>query len=259
MTEKYSDEEVVQSILLNINPEIIGWFYDEVRLIVFSMAVSYGITSIEDMEDITQDVNLAFCESIYAKKFKGVSKARSYVYAIARNKCFDRFRRQQEKLYDPTTEEPNFAGVDHSTPEYLVLLTERANLLSAYFSLLSPQCREIFNLKNAPEKLSNKEIAEKMNLGSVHYVATLLYRCRKQLALKILADPILLGRLMDSLYDSSFEMREPLVKYASDFDMIISYCKNIELPSKDQDKIEEWLNTDEDFGKLVEFLQKHLR
>ncbi len=259
MINGYSDEEILQKIRLGIpsNSEVVGWLYDRIRPVIYTIALNYGIQNEEDIQDLTQDVIEAFYSQVMDGKFRGHSAVFSYIYAIAKNKCIDRLRKYSETLYDPLEWEAKTEEPDYESPEVLIILAEKTAIFKAFLSLLSDSCRAIIDLQIGPRALSNQAIAEELGLSSAKYVATAIYRCKKNLATKILNDPILLGRLMDS-FDDPFKVQKSLIKYVDDFDLLLAYCKGEALESEAMAKLQKDLAREEDLEKLITFLRNQL-
>ncbi len=259
MINGYSDVDILQKIRLGIpsNSEVVGWLYDSIRPMIYSIALSTGLSNEEDIQDLTQDVIEAFYRQVMEDKFRAESSIRSYIYSIAKNKCIDWLRKSRETLYDPIELPEHGEEIDEDSPEALVILTEKTALLQSYVELLPEKCQYLLQLHFSSQNLSQEEIAKELGFGSSQAVANAVYRCKKKLAHIIINDPILLGRLMDSFNDP-FGVVQALIKYADEFNLILAYCRGEALAGEDCQTMQRQLEEDQALRDLVDFLRSRL-
>jgi len=136
------------------------------------------VRSREDAEDVTQDAFIqAFNNLLH---LKDLGKFEQWLYRIARNEVYQRFRR---KKVQEVTLEPEFLPVEEaggrrptSNPEEEVLTVELEQVIQRTLTELPPKLREVFIL-SVLQELSYKDIADIVD-RSLLSVKTDIYRAR---------------------------------------------------------------------------------
>ena len=140
------------------------------------------VDSREDAEDLTQDVFLiAFHE---LRRLKDAGRFESWLYRIARNEVYQRFRKRQSSpsVFEPVSRErhgdqPRTDLPDrYLTPQQSVLNEELGATIMKVLRSLPPKLREVFVLSVIHEK-SYSEIAEIVG-RSLLSVKTDIFRAR---------------------------------------------------------------------------------
>jgi len=134
----------------------------------------------QDVADVVQETFIAFWES--RSKSGKVRSIKAYLFVIARNLAFQRFREQlkqtavEDKLVDyyGKSEDSTFAAI-HTK--------ELSDLIDAEVEKLPERMREVFTLSRK-EHLSYKEIAERLNISD-HTVKKQINKSLQYLRLKI--------------------------------------------------------------------------
>ena len=152
----------------------------------------FGILhNIDDAEDVAQEVFIEVFRSV--KKFRGDSKLTTWLYRIAVNRSLnfirDNKRYRRNRPVDDLAGEgkdisQRFISAETENPEYSLENRQRAVILHNAVDALPKNQRIVFVLSKY-EDLSNREIAEVMNL-SVSSVESLMYRAKKNLQKKLL-------------------------------------------------------------------------
>ncbi len=152
----------------------------------------FGILhNIDDAEDVAQEVFIEVFRSV--KKFRGDSKLTTWLYRIAVNRSLnfirDNKRYRRSRPVDDLAGEgkdisQRFISAETENPEYSLENRQRAVILHNAVDALPKNQRIVFVLSKY-EDLSNREIAEVMNL-SVSSVESLMYRAKKNLQKKLL-------------------------------------------------------------------------
>lgn len=132
-----------------------------------------------EAQDIVQDVLLALWDR--RQEFTPQISLSPYLYAMARNKAFDRFSRKKvEDRYLASLQ----GFIDSPEPtDFLIRERDIQAIIDRELEALPPRMREIFSLSRK-ERMTNKEIAELLDL-SPHTVDTQIKRALKVLRLRL--------------------------------------------------------------------------
>lgn len=131
----------------------------------------------QDAEEVTQEVFWRVYR--YAKKFRGDSKVKTWLYTIAVNEARNRLRRRGNSwtVHEDITETELQA--DHDVEEGY-LIQERAMEIQSAIEMLNPTQRAVL-LMYYREELSYQEIADIMGIP-MGTIKTHLFRGKKSLA-----------------------------------------------------------------------------
>jgi RNA polymerase sigma-70 factor, ECF subfamily len=144
-----------------------------VRVFRFAARLVDDVTSAEDV------VSEAFIEVWrQADRFEGRSSVSTWIMSIARFKALSVRRRRQEIELDDKVAET--VADQRSTPEQILLETDRRAQLSACLSQLSPDHREIIDLVYYHDK-TIEEVAEIVGVPK-NTVKTRMFYARRRLA-----------------------------------------------------------------------------
>ena len=189
VTRKYSDQELVNTIKTqkNIDPAIL-FLYQQHSESVSSFIASKG-GSIQDGEDIFQEVVVAFIAIVTNDKFRGESSIRTFLVSIAKNIWYNEIRKRQssgnrERIYEmekETVEDEIMVQIgDVETKKQFRHLLDR----------LGDPCKKLLLLFYY-ENLSMKEIVEHLPFENEQVVRNKKYKCLKQLTKMVEQDPLI--------------------------------------------------------------------
>ncbi len=135
------------------------------------------INSVQDVEEITQDVLFAFLEN--ARDFTGKSSINTYLCSIAHNKIVDRYRRKKLKriLFSEIPENAIPQSSNFHDPEFIFHNKLLSQKISWIFRKLRPMYATIIKLKYI-EGRSVTEIAGILTV-SFKSAESFLFRARK--------------------------------------------------------------------------------
>ena len=184
-----SDQELIAGILIR-DKQVIQQLVSKYHKQVVKTAY-YFLKSMDDAEDIAQDVCIEILES--ANRFKGDSTFSTWIYRITVNKSLNFIRKRKRNqlveqietiFWKPTTE--NRPGiVEPSENDKGFEEKERKSLLDNAISRLPENQRTAFILSKYDE-LPYKQIADVMNV-SIASVESLLQRAKQNLQLKLVS------------------------------------------------------------------------
>lgn len=174
MTQKYSEEEIIKA-LKNRDSEAFRYVYQKYYAKIKS--VSYGVVhNNEDAEDIVQEVFIDLYDSL--SRFKEQSSLSTWLYRIALNKSYNFLRSKKIRDIFTRFEERLSQHPDHNEDEDEKnrQLTDLHRAIEA----LPERQAKAFSLFFY-EKMSQKEIAEIMQLNSITTVEQLIFRAKQNI------------------------------------------------------------------------------
>ena len=182
-------EQLLVEGLVNQNREAIEYLVNNYQKIVIKTAY-YFVASMEDAEDLSQEVFLEIMKSI--SRYQKKASLNTWIYRITVNKSMDHLRRQKRRSIFQTVKSVLKGTSDRTKSLENELTTvdtrnddkEKRNILDSAVNSLSESQRIAFVL-NKYEELTYKEIAEIMNL-SLSSVESLIHRAKLNLQKKLL-------------------------------------------------------------------------
>ncbi|WP_430400739.1 RNA polymerase sigma factor [Flavobacterium sp.] len=160
--------------------------YNEHQSLVYNVALNY-VQSVEDAEEITQDVFLKVHESL--SDFKENSSLKTWLYRITINQSLDFIKKKNSKkrffIFGKKSQNEfeltNISNFEH--PGILLEQQEDAKLLFLVINTLPENQKTAFILSKV-DGLSNPEVSEIMEI-SISAVESLVFRAKKELKEKL--------------------------------------------------------------------------
>lgn len=160
--------------------------YDKYKILVYNVALNY-LQSIEDAEEITQDVFLKIYQSLH--KFENKSQLKTWIYRITINKSLDFIKMKNSKkrlfIYGNKSQNEreylNSSNFEH--PGILMENQENAKILFHAINSLTENQKTAFILSKL-DGLSNPDIAVIMEV-SISSVESLIFRAKATLQEKL--------------------------------------------------------------------------
>ncbi len=160
--------------------------YNQYKVLVYNVALHY-VQSIEDAEEITQDVFVQVYQSI--EKFQNNATFKTWIYRITINKSLDFIKHKKSKKRffifgqrsDSEKDLQNISSFEH--PGIAMEKKEEAAILFKVINELTENQRTAFILSKL-DGLSNPEIATIMDV-SISSVESLVFRAKKTLKEKL--------------------------------------------------------------------------
>lgn len=115
----------------------------------------------EDAEDVAQESYARLLDAEHLERSHG--RARAYLFRIATNLAYDRFRHRRVRGQPDSTDVADVASTD-PTPERIVAIEQSLELVKQVILALKPRCRQVFLLRTARE-LSYEDIAERLGVS----------------------------------------------------------------------------------------------
>lgn len=153
-----TDNEIL-ALIKNSDKKALALLYNNYWKPLFASSFSL-LKDRELCEEIIQDVFIEFWNK--RQELEIQISVRSYLYACVRYKVFAEFRKNKVshiELYDDID-----ARFQYTSPETVMIHEELEEFVKLAIKSLPEKCRIVFTLSR-DEKLSNKEIAEKLNIS----------------------------------------------------------------------------------------------
>lgn len=169
------NRSIVECIKNRQNEKALSHLYTHTLKKVKSYILSNSGTQ-EDVNDIFQDAVIIFFKSVLENKFDAEHSVDAFIFTISKNLWINAAKRKR-KLIHVGIEEQQLASEVHTQLDVIISKEKRTALNIAY-SKLDEACRKLLGLV-AYEKLSMKELKEKMDLTSENAAKTMHYRCKQ--------------------------------------------------------------------------------
>ena len=172
-------EDILKSIITGENHKALSYLYEKTLQKVRKYILS-NKGSKDESDDIFQDAVIVFFQQVRKGKFDPKFEIDAYIYIVARNLWINKVRRDKKVIgfeYEGQFEEI----VDFTDQLKNIIDREKSKALSEVFNKLDEKCRKILQY-SVYDKLSMKEISEKMGYTSVEVAKTNNYRCKKYLS-----------------------------------------------------------------------------
>lgn len=197
VAREYSDDELLK--LIRAGEAIDGpvKFLYEKHFYSLSSYVEQNQGSLEDAEDIFQEVVLTFINLIQQNKFRGESSVKTFLYAVNRNIWLNELKKRGRQ----TKREEKFGNAQEAEDpgiEKYISNREARNVVFGIIDGLGEVCRKIL-LAFYYENLSISEILTRLNYQNEQVVRNKKAKCMKSLEEKFNADPALAQKFKSAL------------------------------------------------------------
>jgi RNA polymerase sigma factor (sigma-70 family) len=175
---KYSDEEIIESIMKGNNRDVLTYLYSEVLPKVKSYVCKNNGTS-DAAFDVFQDGMVAFYRFVKEEKFNRRYQVTAFIFIICRNLWATKAKRDKRSVHlDNALEQISDSAID--ALEYIIT-NERETLVRNVLQQLGNKCQELLKY-SVYDDLSTREICEIMGFTSEDAVKTQKYKCKQKLA-----------------------------------------------------------------------------
>jgi RNA polymerase sigma factor (sigma-70 family) len=168
MKKPLSDRQIVDGLLLKqerLTNLILKQLYQTNKGPVKQFVFKCG-GSLEDAEDVFQEVIVIFLENVWQKKFSlQEAEVSTYLYSIAKNVWYKKTRKNTTEDKYVTIYQQQKQDTDDQTPHEAFIEGEEQETLSKLFYSLPKPVQEVLE-SFYKEGLSMREIAEKLGLPS---------------------------------------------------------------------------------------------
>lgn len=196
VSSRFSDEELIKSLQNERDSnEAIGFMYDHF-FGSLSRFIMNNQGSLQDAEDIFQEVVLNFIALVKLNKFRGESSIKTFLFSLNRFSWLNELKRRGRSF----TRELNYEkgkDVIETDISNQMIQRESTDQITALMNDLGETCRKIL-LMFYYEDLSMKDILQQLNYENEQVVRNKKYKCLKQLE-KMISDKPLLKQTLKNL------------------------------------------------------------
>ncbi len=184
--EKNNQSSVLESILSGKDENVLSYLYTDVYPKVRAMILSNN-GQLDDAKDVFQDAVVVFYRYVKNGKFNEEKDISGFIYGVSRNLFY--------KLINKKSKNQNLDSVkeleDSSDIEKELITDEKETALHSLMHELGERCKELLML-SVFNKISMKEIAEKMGFANENAAKTGNYKCKQRLMKMIEKKPSLM-------------------------------------------------------------------
>ena len=153
--------------------------------------------TLQDAEDVFQEVVVAFVDLVQHNRFRGESTIKTFLFALNRNIWLNELKKRQRSALREMKFESAKPMEDQAISEYIAA-REGRQLVMDMVSKLGTTCQQIL-VAFYYQNLSMNEILLQLNYENEQVVRNKKYKCMKKLEELIAADPILAKNLKTAL------------------------------------------------------------
>lgn len=197
VSRKFSDEELINSLQQERNSnDAIRFMYDH-YFESLSRFVMNNQGSLQDAEDIFQELVINFIALVKLNKFRGESSIKTFLFSLNRFSWLNELKRRGRA----SARELNYEkGMDIVEKDFSHAALQKESTLQVYALMdeLGETCKRIL-LMFYYEDLSMKEMLQQLNYENEQIVRNKKYKCLKQLEKMISDNPSLKQTLKNLL------------------------------------------------------------
>ncbi len=171
-----NDSTIISSINLGKTDQVFKEIYERVFMKVKTM-VSKGGGSFEDAQDVFQDAVIVFYKRVRTGAYEERTEVDGFIYAVSRNLWYSKVRR--ESRIEGMGEEFDMVDEREDLSDALIS-KERESIVNRVFNELGDTCHKLLRCTFF-EKLTMKEVAERMNFNNENTAKTKHYKCKQRL------------------------------------------------------------------------------
>jgi len=186
------ETKILHSIKTGEHSKVLSYLY-ETTLRKVRQYILKNNGSKDDANDIFQDAVVILFTQVRADKFNPSYSIDAFIYSVARNLWIDKSRRDKRFTNYDSTQQIDYISDDNSHLDNLIE-TEKTNAMSLVFNQLDEKCKKILSYV-IYEKLSMREIKDKMGYTSEDVAKTNHYRCKQYLSKIVKSSPELVKLL----------------------------------------------------------------
>ena len=197
MKTEFTDAELIQALGSDAKPDAAIRFLYRAQFRITASYIRQNSGTIEDAEDIFQEVVLVFIEILKKDKFRGESSVSTFLYALTRNIWLNELnKRDKSKKRDKKFEIGR--GTTDLDVSHVIANREMNIQLMELVDKLGETCRKIL-LAFYFESRSMREILTSLKYENEQVVRNKKYKCLKQLEQMITGQPTLVKNLKSVL------------------------------------------------------------
>lgn len=172
------------------NDKVLSYLYEHTLRKVKRFIIMNNGTA-EEANDIFQDAVIVLFNQVKLNKYNRNYEVDGFIFSVSRNLWIDKVRRGKRM---PIRELVDIDIADSQDLLMDMISKEKTSAMRKAFERLDEKCRKILNYA-IYQKLSMREIAEKMGYSSENVAKTNHYRCKQYLSKIVKEDNTLLNLL----------------------------------------------------------------
>jgi len=193
VSRNYSDQELLVLIqYIRGVDDAVRYLYSEYHAFLSIYVQQHG-GSMEDAEDIFQEVVVAFIDLVQKNKFRGESSIKTFLFALNRNIWLNELKKRKRSTLREVKFEEMKPVEEAGIAEYISAREGRKELMDI-ISKLGEVCRQIL-VAFYYQDLSIKEILEQLHYENEQVVRNKKHKCMKKLDELLQANPLLAKNL----------------------------------------------------------------
>lgn len=177
--------EILKAIKSGEHNKVLSFLYDSPLKKVRQYVMKNNGTK-DDANDIFQDAVIIFFNQVRNNKFEEKYDIDGYIFSISRNLWIDKIRRDS-KMVNYEYPDQYKDESDHTNHLDDLISKEKSNAMGIVFKKLDDKCQKILTYV-IYEKMSMKQICEKMGYSSEDVAKTNHYRCKQALTKIVKSD-----------------------------------------------------------------------
>ena len=177
-------KEIIKAINTGNNTFVLNHLYKEILPRIKKMILKNNGTN-DDAKDIFQDTVLIFYNQVKLNKFNEDKDIGGFMYTVARNLWINKAKKANKFVQVNDTETWESADVDALDG---LISREKTLAIEEVMNQIGEECKKLLKY-SIYEKMSLKEIAEKMGYSSEGVAKTYNYRCKQKLVSLVKDNP----------------------------------------------------------------------
>ncbi len=133
----------------------------------------------DDANDVFQDAVIALFNLIKKGKYDRSKDLNGFLYVVAKNLWVDKIRKDKKREITDFSE--SYDHTDYSDHLKSMMSQEKLTAFQTLFNMQTPRCKALLHY-SIYEKLSMKEISDKMGMSNENVAKATNYRCKQALA-----------------------------------------------------------------------------
>lgn len=171
-----TDQDIIKDILRGKDDKVLSALYAAVLPNVEKF-ICKNNGNVDEAHDIFQDAIMIFYKQVKNETFSEKYKVAGFIYSVCRNLWINRAKKL--KRHVELSDNESSIEVDNNIIDNLIT-TEREQIITSVLEKLGGNCKEIL-MYSVYQKLSMKEICEKMGYSNENTAKTRNYKCKQRL------------------------------------------------------------------------------
>lgn len=182
------EKDIIKAIKTGNNELVLNHLYKEILPRVRKMILKNSGTD-EDAKDVFQDTVIIFYNQVKLNKFDEQKEIGGFMYTVARNLWINKVKIANR--FVPMDSEESWQGSEGGALEDLID-QEKTQAIEEVMGQVGEECKKLLKY-SIYDKLSMKEIAEKMGYTSEGVAKTYNYRCKQKLVAMVKDNPYIIS------------------------------------------------------------------